>query len=171
MTQVSVRNLNEGKSADMTLINSLNGMLQSIQNRAFQLSQQNGGSSSLDNWLQAERDLFQVAQSEIQETDREIRMRVSVPGIDAKDLEVSVLGSSLMITTTSTRQQSGSSSASGTATSIRFSDFTSKPVFRSFELGGMVSSGALAQTTATLDNGLLTLTVSKSESRTTSAKA
>lgn len=178
MTQVSVRNLNEGKPADLTLLNSLNGMIQSIQNRAFQLSQQNGGSGSLDNWLQAERELFLAAQSELTETDREFRIQVSVPGIDAKDLEVSVLGTSITITTTSSRQQTSSANTPQSNTSmsnpgVRFSEFNSKPLFRRIDLGGSVSSGISGQTTAMLDNGLLSISVSKtaSDSRTSAARA
>ena len=169
MTQVSVRNLNEGKSADMTLLNSLNGMIQSIQNRAFQLSQQNGGSGSLDNWLQAEREIFLVPQSELSETERECRIQVSVPGIDATDLEVSTLESSVVVTNTSSRQRSNTTT-SGAGT-VQFSEFTSKPMFRRIELGGSVSSGMLGQTTATLDNGLLTITVSKTSAQTRSSAA
>jgi HSP20 family molecular chaperone IbpA len=207
MTQVSVRNLDGGKSADSNLLNSLNGMIQAIQNRAFQLSETGtsgsssnlGGSSNtaMDNWLQAERELYMVPQSELSETDREVRIQVSVAGIDSKDLEVSATGSSIIVTSASSRQtgnmstsgssgsggsgsagsgsggsgSSGSGSGGGstsTSGNVRFSDFGSKPLFRRFDLG----SSGMSQATATLDNGLLTITITKSaDSRSTAARA
>jgi len=149
MSQVSVRRVEGDSAASQAIIESLNGISDSIRSRAFELFESRGGANSYESgnanndvsdWLQAERDLFSIPQAELTETDREIRIQVTVPGSDSKGLEVFAIGSTLIVR--------------GTAT-----ESTPKMLFRRFDLSSTIDAGAV---TAKLDNELLTITVAKS---------
>jgi hypothetical protein len=56
-----------------------------IQQRAFRLFTQHGGlpGFDLDNWLLAQREVLGPSAAELVESEKELRLRVAVPGADA----------------------------------------------------------------------------------------
>ncbi|HEY4364613.1 MAG TPA: Hsp20 family protein [Bryobacteraceae bacterium] len=170
MSQVSVRRVDGNNASSQSILESLNGISDSIRNRAFQLFESRGGdsesnsSNDLNDWLQAERDLFWIPQAELAETDRDYRMQVGVPGFDSKDLEVVALENMILIRGTSTSSSSAGDSTGG----IRYTDFTSKMLMRRFDLNSMID---ISTVTAKLDNGLLNITAMKAGAKSSAAKA
>jgi len=176
MSQVSVRRADGNSAASQSILESLNGIFDSIRNRAFQLFESRGGdggsnsSNDVNDWLQAERDLFWIPQAELAETDRDYRIQVGVPGFDSKDLEVVALGNMIVVRGTSASSStSGTSSTTGDGTGgIRYTDFTSKMLLRQFDLNSNIDTSAV---TAKLDNGLLSITAAKAGAKSSAAKA
>jgi len=158
MSQVSVRKAEGNSRASQSILESLNGISDSIRDRAFQLFQSRGGGDpgasggELDDWLQAERELFSIPSSELSESDREYRIEVAVAGFDSKDLDVTAQGNRIVV-----RGDAGSNRGEN-----------SKPLLRRFDLPASIDAGAV---TAKLDNGLLTITAAKSASKSSAAKA
>jgi HSP20 family protein len=74
--------------------------LESIARRAFEIFQSGEQSfgHDIENWLEAERQLFHPAHVDVSQTDDAFQVRVEVPGFESKDLEVNVNGRELTIT-------------------------------------------------------------------------
>ena len=64
--------------------------LGAVRRRAFELFEKRGRApgGELDDWLQAEKDLFVVLHAEVSETAKVFRMKILTTGFDAGDLEV-----------------------------------------------------------------------------------
>jgi HSP20 family molecular chaperone IbpA len=61
-----------------------------VRRRAFELFEKRGRApgGELDDWLQAQNDLFVVLHAEVSETAKVFRMKILTSGFDAGDLEV-----------------------------------------------------------------------------------
>jgi HSP20 family molecular chaperone IbpA len=171
MSQVSVRRAEGNSSAGaQSILESLNGVSDSIRNRAFQLFESHGSSSGneLNDWLQAERDLFSIPPSELSETDREYRIQVAVPGFDSKELDVIAQANTIMVRGSSSSSSSGSNGGDSSSSQVQYSDFTSKTLMRRFELSSSIDMSGV---TAKLDNGMLSILATKSTSGSKSSAA
>ena len=106
-------------------LQSLNTITNAIRNRAAQLAQSGGSSSSgtsgtsnsgsgnfannqsgssndaTRNWLQAERDLFNVPEATLSENDQQFNIAVAAAGCDSSDLEVIATSNSVIVRSTS----------------------------------------------------------------------
>jgi HSP20 family protein len=63
-----------------------------ITKRAYEIFKGNGGifGRDLEDWFQAERELVWKPSIELQEKDNEFQLRIAVPGVDPKDLDIEV---------------------------------------------------------------------------------
>jgi hypothetical protein len=70
-----------------------------IQQRAFSLFKQHGGlpGFDLDNWLLAEREVLGPSAAELVESDKELKLRVAVPGAEARDLRVTATPEAIIV--------------------------------------------------------------------------
>lgn len=166
MSQVSVCALEADTPSSQSALATLNGISTAIRNRAYDLFEQRGGSpgGDVNDWLQAERDLFTIPPCELSESSREYTLQISLPGVDSNNVEVSSTGNGVIVM--ASNQRSGSSGSS----SVRFSEMSSKSIFRMLELPSSINS---SKVTARMDNGMLTITAPKSSGsgRSTAASA
>src|SRR5438477_8778438 len=90
MANVVVQKIDSDKPAPALRLKELKDTFENIRKRAFQLFERRGGApgGELEDWVQAERDLFWIPRAELAETDTEFKIHVGVPGMDAKNLEV-----------------------------------------------------------------------------------
>ena len=114
-----------------------------IRRRAFEVFEQRGGNpgNEVDDWLQAERDLFCVPPAELTETAEEIQITVSVPGFAPKQVQVTAEPGEILV-----RGDHG------------FQDFSDKSLYRRFEIGQPID---VDHVTANFENGILTVTAPK----------
>jgi HSP20 family protein len=70
----------------------LRAMQERIMNRAYDIFLGSGAAfgRDLDNWLAAERELVWKPAIELEETEREFKLKVAVPGIEPRDLDIEV---------------------------------------------------------------------------------
>jgi HSP20 family molecular chaperone IbpA len=73
--------------------------LAALRQRAFELFQRRGcqPGSELDDWLQAEKDLFFAPHTEVNESEESYRMTISVPGFEADEVDVIALPQELLV--------------------------------------------------------------------------
>ena len=89
-----------------------------ITQRAFDLFMNHAGqfSAELDDWLQAERELFPQPSIEVRKTNNHFEIDAALPGVDPKKVDVKVTAEDVLIT--AERQAAGaepvSASAAGT---------------------------------------------------------
>jgi HSP20 family molecular chaperone IbpA len=82
-----------------SIFKEIEKMQDRITRCAYDIFTSNGGVSGteIDNWLQAERALVWKPAIELEEKDGEFRLRVAVPGVDAKDIGIDVTAEDILI--------------------------------------------------------------------------
>jgi HSP20 family molecular chaperone IbpA len=82
-----------------TLSEETKQMFDSVARRAFEIFESNGRSfgHDVENWLQAERELFHPAHLEVSESAAGFTVRTEVPGFNAKELDLTIDGRRLTI--------------------------------------------------------------------------
>ena len=165
MSQVTVRRADSSNAVSQSIVDSLNNISNSIRSRAFALSQTSGATSNSDatrNWLQAERDLFSVPDSQLTENAQQYQMQVSAAGYEANNLEVIAMSNSIVVRSSGNRTNASSSGQ------MVYSDLDSRMLYRRFDLSSSID---VSQVTASLDSGMLTISARKSASKSSAASA
>lgn len=86
------------KPGDM--LERMQASFDAIARRAFEIFERNGmqPGHDLENWFQAETELFHPVHVEVAEEDRMLTVKAEVPGFSEKDLQLSLEPQRLMIT-------------------------------------------------------------------------
>lgn len=154
MANVPVQKVEEDKPALAPVLEGLKATFDKIRKRAFELFERRGRvpGFELDDWLQAEHDLFWVPQAELTETETEFKVKVAVPGFEAKDLDITVQPDEILI------QGKAEKREEKTEEGWTYSEFGSKELYRRFALPRPIEIGAV---TANVENGMLTVIAPK----------
>ncbi len=134
-----------------------------IENRARELFTWRGRTCGheLDDWLTAERELYEVPKAQMKETANEIEIRAAVPGFEANQLEVSALPGIIAVDgrvgTEELDQKREERNGRGDEKVI-FSEMGGKHLLRCFRL---LHAIVPATVNAVLENGILTIVASK----------
>jgi len=154
MSSIPIQKIRREEDAPPALWQSMQSILDEIQKRAFELFHQRGGvlGWDMDDWLRAERQLIWSPQSELVEREKEYKLRLAVPGLDAKDLEITAMPDSIFVQGQAARRRETKEGE------IRFSEFTQEKLFRRFQLPGLID---VDKVTAALDKGILQVTAPK----------
>src|SRR5579872_3171696 len=82
--------------------------IKKIQRRAFSLFEQRGELPGLDraDWLMAEHEVLGSASAELLENDKELKLRIAVPGVESKDVTVTATPESLIVQTNASHRYS-----------------------------------------------------------------
>lgn len=152
MSPVAVQKIKQPEAA-ASLFESMNGLFQDVQRRAFELFQQRGcaDGSDVEDWLRAERDLVWKPESRLLETEKEFKMEIAVPNVEPKDIIISALPESIVVQAQTTRKEKKEGE-------VRYSEFREMRLFRRFDLLPGID---VEQVKATLENGLLTIVAVK----------
>ena len=83
----------------LALIDRMEHSVQSVRNRAYEMFESRGRRDGfeMEDWLRAERDLYQVPQAEMSEAKDQIHIRVAVPGFSKDNLELTVLSNLIVV--------------------------------------------------------------------------
>ena len=129
-------------------------MFDSISRRAFQIFQSNGGGfgHDVENWLQAERELFHPADLDVSESAQGFTVRVEVPGFAPKELEVNIDGQRLTISGRREKREERKDKKSV------YSEYCSGQVLRVVNLPASVKADGA---TASLKDGILEVEIPK----------
>jgi HSP20 family molecular chaperone IbpA len=137
-----------------SLMGKLESMTERIRQRAFEIFAARGSDGrEIEDWLQAERELFLAPESEVSEKDGEYELRVAVPGFKPAETSVTAFPDALIISAESTHQNDDNS-ANGHSPELQ------KSLYRRLELPTPIR---VDQVVASLDDGILRNTVQKAE--------
>jgi HSP20 family protein len=136
------------------LLDSMFNSFDAISRRAFEIFESSGrlDGHDVEDWLQAERELFHPVHIELTESDESISVNAEVPGFNEKELEVAIEPTRLTI---SGKRESRKEGKKG---KTAYSETYSNEIFRVVELPAEVDTG---EATATLNDGILQLAVPK----------
>ena len=128
--------------------------IEKIQQRAFSLFEQRGGLPGLDwdDWLLAEHDVLGASSAELRESNKELTLRIAVPGIESKDVTVTATPEILIV------QANSSHSHSAADGDIRFCEFSEDKLCRQFGLPSPIDVNTVS---ASLDKGILHIVATK----------
>ena len=164
MPQVAIKKSKDLETIPQTLLRSMEAIVDSIRQRAFNLFQSRNGAngSDVEDWLQAERDVVWSPAAELVDDEKEFRARIAVPGFDAKDIKVSATPDALIIQAEATHTHEGKSG------NVCFCEFSGKKLFRRLPLP---ASADVERVTASMDKGILQVTAPKATQKQMTAGA
>jgi HSP20 family protein len=144
------------KATAESLLDQMEATFDRIARRAFEIFEGDGRilGRDLDDWFQAERELFRPVRTELNESDEAFALQAEVPGFSEKELAISVEPRRVIIT-----GKRGPTSKEEKKGKIIRSEMTSDQLLRIVELPKEVETDKV---TATLKNGVLSLALPKS---------
>ena len=153
MSNITVQKVQKKENAP-TLFESMETLFNDVRRKAFDLFQQRGGMDGLDldDWFRAEQDLVWKPESELAETEKEFQMKVAVPGLEAKDIQISALPDAVVIQAETRHEEEKKEGK------VHYSEIRNKKLFRRFAMSGGID---VEQVKANLDNGVLEITAPK----------
>jgi HSP20 family protein len=154
MSNVAVEKVRDGDTPPPTLFERMTAMADKIRQRAFEVFECRGcgDGRSLEDWLQAERDVVQSPEAELIEKDGKLQVRVALPGFDVKDIRVTALPTALFIEAEAKHKHEK------TEGDVYLREFGQKQLFRRLDMPAPIN---VDKVTATLDRGVLQLTAPK----------
>jgi HSP20 family molecular chaperone IbpA len=154
MPQVAIRKCNASETIPKSFLEKMEAITDSIRERAFETFQSRGGGhgSDLKDWLQAERDEVWSPAAELVEDEKEFKARITLPGFDAKEIEVTALPDALVVQAAAAHNHEGESG------NVCFCEFSEKELFRRLDLPASVD---VDKVTASLDKGMLQINAPK----------
>lgn len=140
-----------------SLFNEMSEWSHRIAQRAYDLFATSGfvAGHDLDHWLTAERELLKPIAVEVKDNSDEFIVTADVPGFTAKDLDIQINGSRLIIEAKKQREERKEEKGKTV-----YSEHESRQIYRSIELPGPVVADKV---NAELKNGVLELKLPKAE--------
>jgi HSP20 family protein len=124
-----------------------------IREKAYEIFTQNGHAGhDWEDWFQAERELLWEPKAELSESDNSVDVLIAVPGMNESDIKVTALPDQIVVSGRSQRSEERDGK------NVHFSEFSSRELFRRFDLPAMVNVDKVA---AKLDKGVLMITAPK----------
>ena len=107
---------------------------------------------ALDDWLRAEREKYHMPPSELVEDDKALHLRVAIPGLQAKDVNITATPCELVVRGTASRQEEGKNGK------VCFQEISRQQVFRRYGLPAEVDVNRIE---AKLADGILSIDLPK----------
>jgi len=154
MADVAVQKIDHEKPIRGPALQELTDVFDAVRAKAFELFERRGGTpgQEVEDWIQAERELFWVPQAELSETDAEYKIQVGVPGFDAKNIQVAAQPGEILVRANVEKRVENQEK------NVRYSEFGEKSLYRRFELATPIE---VERTTARVEQGMLTVTAPK----------
>lgn len=137
-----------------TLPDEIKQMFDSVARRAYEIFESKGPpwGHDLEDWLQAERELFHPAHISVSESAAGLSIRAELPGFNAKEVEVNIEGRRVTISARREAREEKKDKKS------IFSEYCSNQVLRVVDLPTDVK---VAESKANIRDGVLTLELPK----------
>jgi HSP20 family molecular chaperone IbpA len=149
MANIMVHRADSGRAAVANpFFAKVEAELEAVRRRAYELFEARGCTpgSDMEDWLQAERELFFVPQAEITETPNGIKITIEAKGFDTKDFEVIALPREVLVEAKHEKIAHNGHKGSKDET------FETKCLYRRFELATPIN---INKVKATIDHGEL----------------
>jgi HSP20 family molecular chaperone IbpA len=128
--------------------------LAAVRRRAYELFEKRGRTPGreLDDWLQAEKELFFSAHTDVHESEDAYRMTIAAPGFEARDIDVIAMPQGLLVEAITERR------LEPRRNSMRAGFLESCILHRRFDLSVPIET---EKVTARIDEGSLTIDAPK----------
>jgi HSP20 family molecular chaperone IbpA len=147
MPKLEVSAVTENSETAARVLDELELAKAAITERAYWISMQRPErASEFDNWIEAERQLFQVPSCEVIRENGDICLRAAVPGLEAKDLRLTALPEAIVIAST----EAAEPEANGA--DVVFSEMNRNRILRRVSLPERIN---LSSVKARLERGIL----------------
>ena len=148
MSQVAISRANDANKEALPLFREIAKRFEAVREHAFDLFEKRGYEPGHDqeDWLKAERELFGWPAAELAEKDGTYEIQVTLPGFEAKDVEVAATPTEVVVHA-STQEEKKTEKGN-----VLWTEFGSNVVYRRFELMNPIT---VDKVTANLENGLL----------------
>lgn len=167
MSTVVINKIPEPNVSKSPMLKRISRLFETVEQRAYDLFKDRGFECGheLDDWLQAERELLGSPPAELINREKDVEVRVALPGFDAKDIEVTVMPQEVVVRAASSAEDSKQEG------DVQWSQMTRNEVCRRVAMPhGIVVDSAQAE----LKLGILSVTATKtaeSESKRVSVTA
>ena len=158
MSNVPVQKATDEKSLPVRWFDELQKFSDQVRRKAFELFEGHGrpDGHDVDDWLEAEKQLLTVPRTELVETADGLEAHITVPGFDAKEIEVTALPDSLLVRAESSREREKKEGE------VRYSEFSDQSLFRRIPLPQPIDVAAV---TAKLEKGILNIAARKAAAK------
>ena len=157
MNKLSIRYLFPEDPDALSLFESLNELQEAIRQRAFGLFSERGTihGNDMEDWLRAERELVWMPQSETMEDDKQFRLRLIVPGLEAQDLQITAMPDAIIVQAEGASKEAKEAKEAST---VPFRELRGRKLFRRFDFEEPIDP---ERTEASLAKGILEIVASK----------
>ena len=154
MANLAVEKVQDGQTTPPTLFERMAAIAGSVRQRAFELFESRGGGDggSLDDWLQAEREIVEPLEAKLTEMNGKFQVKLAIPGFALKDIRVTAMPTTLYIDAETKHERE----KTGGDVSLR--EFYRKQLFRRLDLPEPIN---VDKVTATMDQGILQIIAPK----------
>jgi HSP20 family molecular chaperone IbpA len=151
MDKLSVRHLVPDDPEAQSLLESFNQIQDAIRQRAFGLFEARGTTrgSEMEDWVHAESELVWVPSVETMEDDKEFRLHLIVPGVEAKDLQITAMPKVIVVQAESLSRESSA---------VPFGELRDRKLLRRFDFDEPIDPD---RTEASLSKGILEIVARK----------
>ncbi len=154
MSNVAVQQIEDQKEKTMPVFAKIAERIEDVRRRAFALFERRDSNHGhdLEDWFTAEREVFGWPAAEMAERDTEYELQMTLPGFDAKDVQVTATPSEIIVhAETASEKSTAQANVLGT-------EFASNDIYRRFEMPLPID---VDKTEAMLDQGVLRITAAK----------
>jgi HSP20 family molecular chaperone IbpA len=154
MSSVTVQKVTDSEKSALPVFENIGSLFEGIQQRAYNLFQAGGCicGHDLDDWLKAEHEILGWPAAELKENADAYEAQITLPGYDAKDVEVIATPSEIVVRVASEHEKGGEDGA------VLWTEFGSNQVYRRIGTPSPIDTGKV---TAKLEKGVLRITAAK----------
>jgi HSP20 family molecular chaperone IbpA len=151
---VRIQKFTQEEGLPFPLFEEIQDLFEEARRRAFERFLKRGCHAGwdLDDWLDAEREVFWAPQCELVEFPQEFRLHMAAPGLKAEDIKVGVMPASIVIHSEAVPK------CECEGGNVLFSDFHGKQLVRFIPLPFAID---VDKVTVTLDEGLVQIVAAK----------
>ncbi len=148
MSQVAIKKINDTAKGTPAIFDQSAKRFEEVERRAFDLFEKRGREfgHELEDWFNAEHEVLGWPAGELAEKDGAYEMRISLPGFEAKEVEVTATPNEIEVHA-ETKEEKREEKAN-----VLWTEFGSNDVYRRFALPNSIN---VDKVTANLENGLL----------------
>jgi HSP20 family protein len=99
MSIILVEKVQETAALPQPLLKEMESISANIRSKAYELFLRRGDSpgSDVDDWLEAERQLMWLPDTELSEREKEFQVRIQVQGLEPKDIHIIAMPNSILL--------------------------------------------------------------------------
>jgi len=154
MATVAVQKIEDKGTKPLPLFQDIEKQMDQVRQRAFELFERRGCElgHAMEDWLKAEHEVMGWPAAEMDERDGKYELKMTLPGYEAKDIEVTATPSEIVVHANVETEKKTE------AEKCLWTEFQSNDVCRRFELPETID---VEKVTANLDKGMLHVTAAK----------
>ena len=154
MPNIAIQKIKGEAEKVVPVFDELARRFEDVRRRAFDLFEQRGRElgHAFDDWVKAEHEVMGWPAAELKEIDGKYELDMTLPGFEAKDVEVTAAPGEIVVHAFSKHEKKG------TEEHVVWSEFGSNDVYRRFDLPEGID---VDKTEAKLENGMLHILAAK----------